>query len=94
MGTIEHVQPVEVSKVLPWQKYLLDTLLAFVGAMLVTGVIYVFQLYPGIHNISITYLLVILALASTRVRSLASRLGPSPLIWPGDEFPCKGTTSR
>ena len=68
MDTIEHLPPVEISKTFSWQKYLLDTLLAFVGAMLVTGIIFAFQLYPGIHNISIAYLLVILALASTRGR--------------------------
>ncbi len=36
--------------------------------MLVTGIIYVLQLYPRIPNISIVYLLVVLALASTRGR--------------------------
>src|SRR5215471_1322938 len=34
--------------------------------MLVTGIIYTFHLYPRIPNISIVYLLVVLALASTR----------------------------
>ena len=39
--------------------------------MLVTGVIFAFQLYPRIPNISIVYLLVVLALASTRGRYAA-----------------------
>jgi len=49
-----------------WVRYLGDTALAFVGALLVTGIIYVFRLYPRIPNISLAYLLVVLALASTR----------------------------
>src|SRR5260370_22412855 len=68
MSTIEHVLPVEAHGVFPWQRYLLDTVLAFGAAMLVTAIIYLFQLYPRIPNISIVYLLVVLALASTRGR--------------------------
>src|SRR5436309_8804122 len=68
MSTIEHVLPVEAHDAFPWQRYLLDTVLSVVGAMLVTGAIYLFQLYPRIPNISIVYLLVVLALASTRGR--------------------------
>ncbi len=68
MSTIEHALPVEAHKSFPWQRYLLDSVLALAGAMLVTGVIYLFQLYPRIPNISIVYLLVVLALASTRGR--------------------------
>ena len=68
MSTIEHVLPVEPHDAFPWQRYLLDSVLAFGGAMLVTGIIYLFQLYPRIPNISIVYLLVVLALASTRGR--------------------------
>ena len=68
MSTIEHVLPVEAHNMLSWQRYLLDSVLAFGGALLVTWVIYLFQLYPRIPNISIVYLLVVLALASTRGR--------------------------
>jgi K+-sensing histidine kinase KdpD len=68
MSTIEHVLPFEAPKSFPWQRYLLDSGLACGGAMLVTGIIYLFQLYPRIPNISIIYLLVVLALASTRGR--------------------------
>ncbi len=45
MTTVEHLSPIEASKALPWQQYLLDSVLAFVGAMLVTGVIYAFQIF-------------------------------------------------
>src|SRR5256886_17522010 len=68
MSTIGHVLPVEAHGVFPWRRYLLDRVLAFGGAMLVTGIIYMFKLYPRIPNISIVYLLVVLALASTRGR--------------------------
>ena len=72
MSTIEHVLPVEAENRLPWLlRYLLDSVLAIVGAMLITGIIYLFQLYPRIPNISIIYLLVVLALASTRGRYAA-----------------------
>lgn len=66
MNTIEHLSPIEASKVLPWHQYLLDSLLAIVGSLLVTAVIFTLHLYPRIPNISIVYLLVILGLASTR----------------------------
>ncbi len=66
MSTVEHLSPIEVGKTLPWQRYLLDSLLAIVGSLLVTGIIFAFRLYPRIPNISIVYLLVILGLASTR----------------------------
>src|ERR1700693_4235047 len=68
MSTVEHLLPIGQSKTRSWQQYLLDSVLAFVGTMLVTGLIYLFQLYPRIPNISIVYLLVVLALASTRGR--------------------------
>jgi two-component system sensor histidine kinase KdpD len=43
-----------------------DTVLAILAAALVTAIIYAFALYPRIPNISMLYLLVVLALASTR----------------------------
>ncbi|MBX5451348.1 ATP-binding protein [Thermogemmatispora sp.] len=49
-----------------WGRLLIDTLLALLAAALVTAVIYTFALYPRIPNISLLYLLVVLALASTR----------------------------
>ncbi len=71
MSTVEHLSPIEVSKAHPWRQYLLDSVLASVGSLLVTGIISTFQLYPRIPNISIVYLLVILGLASTRGRYAA-----------------------
>src|SRR5579863_5981533 len=49
-----------------WRRYSVDSMLAIVGALLVTGIIYLFRLYPRIPNISVAYLLIVLALASTR----------------------------
>lgn len=54
-----------------WRRYSVDTLLAAASALLVTGGIYAFQLYPRIPNISLLYLLVVLGLASTRGRYAA-----------------------
>jgi K+-sensing histidine kinase KdpD len=61
--------PVPVQKT--WQVYLLDSLLAVGGALALTGIIYMYHLYPTIPNISIVYLLLILLLASTRDRYTA-----------------------
>jgi two-component system sensor histidine kinase KdpD len=47
-------------------RYVIDALLAFCSAILVTMLIYVLRLYPSIPNISFLYLLVVLGLASTR----------------------------
>jgi len=68
MITLEHILPGETNSRFSWQLFLLDSLLAIVGAMMITGIIYLFELYPRIPNISIVYLLVVLALASTRGR--------------------------
>jgi len=54
-----------------WQRYLVDSVLACVGSLLITMIIFVFHLYPLIPNISIVYLLVVLALAATRGRYAA-----------------------
>jgi two-component system sensor histidine kinase KdpD len=72
MNTMEYVLPAKIKRRLLWQQYLLDSLLAFAGSMLVTGIIAVWQLYPRIPNISIIYLLVVLTLASTRGRYSAT----------------------
>lgn len=71
MGTVEHVLPVEVQHTFPWRRYLIDSVLAFAGAMLITMIMFFFHLYPRIPNISIVYLLVVLTLASTRGRYAA-----------------------
>lgn len=51
---------------LRWQRLAQDSLLALGGVALVTSVIAVAHLYPHIQTISLVYLLVVLALASTR----------------------------
>jgi two-component system, OmpR family, sensor histidine kinase KdpD len=66
MSQIEHLPSLEAREEPGWKRYLGDGLLAIVGTLLVTGLIYTFQLYPRIPNISLVYLLVVLTLASTR----------------------------
>jgi K+-sensing histidine kinase KdpD len=61
----------EAKKAPRWVQYLADSTLATVGSLFVTLIIAVFQLYPRIPNISIVYLLIVLALASTRGRYAA-----------------------
>jgi two-component system sensor histidine kinase KdpD len=50
------------------KRYIIDTLLGIIAPLCVTAFIYQFQLYPSIHDISVIYLLAVLALASTRGR--------------------------
>ena len=71
MRAIEQIPQLPVRTEKHWQQYLIDSLLAVGGALAVTGIIYVYHLYPTIPNISIVYLLVILLLASTRGRYAA-----------------------
>jgi two-component system sensor histidine kinase KdpD len=71
MSTIEQIPQLPARPEKYWQRYLIDSLLAVGGALVVTGIIYAFHLYPTIPNISIVYLLVILALATTRSRYAA-----------------------
>ena len=71
MTLIAHALPPVDEKAHTWRRYLLDSLLAFVGSLFITGVIAIFRLYPRIPNISIVYLLVVLALATTRGRYAA-----------------------
>ena len=68
MHTIEQIPQLPMRTEKHWQRYLIDSLLAVAGALAVTGIIYAYHLYPTIPNISIVYLLVILALATTRGR--------------------------
>src|SRR5579859_3094312 len=66
LGTMNHLLPLERETAPSWRTYLFDSLLASAGSLLVTGMIATFNLYPRIPNISIVYLLVVLALATTR----------------------------
>ena len=71
MHGVESVLPTRGNRKTRWLLYMLDSVLACVGSLLVTAFIYVFQLYPRIPNISIIYLLVVMALATTRGRYAA-----------------------
>jgi two-component system sensor histidine kinase KdpD len=64
MRTFEQIPQLPVLKGKSWRRYLIEGLQAAAGALVVTGIIYAFHLYPTIPNISIVYLLVILILAS------------------------------
>ncbi len=66
MFQIEHLLTPGAGQERIWRRYLLDTVLAIAGALLITGIIYFFQLYQHIPNITLVYLLLVLALASTR----------------------------
>lgn len=66
MKQIEHLPSLGVKQEPRWRHYLIDSLLAIIGALLVTAVIYQLHLYPGIPTIAFAYLLIVLALASTR----------------------------
>jgi two-component system sensor histidine kinase KdpD len=64
MHTIEEIPQLPGRPRKPWPSYLLETMLAIGGSLVITGLIAVFHLYPAIPNISIIYLLLILLLAS------------------------------
>ncbi len=49
-----------------WRRYLIDSVLAILGSLLITTIIFALHLYPSIPNISLTYILLVLALGSTR----------------------------
>ena len=67
----ERILSPEVKKKPGWRRYASDSLLAIAGVALLTGVIAAAHLYPRIPSVSLTYLLVIVALASTRGRYAA-----------------------
>jgi PAS domain S-box-containing protein len=71
MRTSERVLPIKSNQMARVLRYLLDSLLACAGSLLVTGAIVVFHLYPAIPNISIIYLPVVLGLAVVRGRYAA-----------------------
>lgn len=71
MSTLEHISHLETREALPWQRYVIDSVLASLGSLLVTALLFTWHLYPRIPNISITYLLVVITLASTRGRYAA-----------------------
>jgi len=66
MNRMEPLPALENREERAWRRYLEDSLLAIAGVALITGILYWLHLYPRIPNISLVYLLVVLALASVR----------------------------
>ena len=66
MSQVEHLPSLEAREGPRWRRYLIDSILAIVGTLIITAIIYTLHLYPTIPNISLAYLLIVLALASTR----------------------------
>ena len=62
---VERIPALEQRSIFSWPRFLLESVLAIGGALVVTGLISLFHLYPQIPNISLVYLLLILLLAST-----------------------------
>ncbi len=71
MPAIEQIPQLPIAKKKSWREYLIESVMAVAGALIITGIIYALHLYPAIPNISIVYLLLILVLASTRGRYAA-----------------------
>ena len=65
MRNVERIPSLEQRNIFSWPRFLLESVLAIGGALVVTGLISLFHLYPQIPNISLVYLLLILLLAST-----------------------------
>jgi Domain of unknown function (DUF4118) len=65
LRAVEQIPSLEERTLFRWPRFLLESVLAIGGALVVTGLISLFHLYPQIPNISLVYLLVILLLAST-----------------------------
>ena len=68
MRTIERVLPITRNRMVRVFRYLLDSLLACAGSLLITGVMFLFHLFPASDAILIFYLPVVLALAIVRGR--------------------------
>src|SRR5690348_18224197 len=66
MKQVEQFSLVEARAAIPWGHYISDSVLALAGVTLITTVIAVAHLYPRIPTIAFVYLLLVLALASTR----------------------------
>ena len=69
--TIEQIPQLPARPAKSWQQYLLESILGIGGALAITALIDMFHLYPTIPNISMVYLLLILALATIRGRYAA-----------------------
>ncbi len=65
LRAVEQIPSLEERTFFRWPRFLLESIVAIGGALVVTGLMSLFHLYPQIPNISLVYLLVILLLAST-----------------------------
>src|ERR1700730_8286508 len=66
MKHITHLSPLKLRTHIHWKHLVNDSLLAVGGVAVVTSIIVMTHLYPRIQAMSLVYLLVVLALASTR----------------------------
>ncbi|MFL5660732.1 MAG: sensor histidine kinase [Ktedonobacteraceae bacterium] len=66
MEQVERISSLEARTEPQWKHYVNDSMLALGGVTLITSVIAVAHLYPRIPTIAFVYLLLVLALASTR----------------------------
>ncbi len=66
MEQVERISSLEARTEPQWKRYVSDSVLALGGVTLITSVIAVAHLYPRIPTIAFVYLLLVLALASTR----------------------------
>src|SRR3989440_10278431 len=66
MEQVEGISSLEARTEPQWKHYVIDSMLALGGVTLITSVIAVAHLYPRIPTIAFVYLLLVLALASTR----------------------------
>src|SRR6266513_4317928 len=66
MKQLEHFASLQVKPAPGWRGYAIDTVLALGGVALLTSLISVAHLYPRVPTILFAYLLLVVALASTR----------------------------
>ncbi|GHO96325.1 hypothetical protein KSF_063730 [Reticulibacter mediterranei] len=71
MQAIERIPQLEARARVHRQQIVVDSLLAIIGVLLITGFMVVLRLYPAISTVSILYLLLILPLAMWRGRYAA-----------------------
>src|SRR5947209_18377767 len=66
MSEVEHLPSFGAREGPLWRRSLIDSALAILGSLLLTVIVFALHLYPSIPNISLTYILLVLALGSTR----------------------------
>lgn len=66
MNSASSLPPLASAATSRWMHYIIDSLLAIGSTLLLTAIIFLLHLYPGLPDTLLLYLLVILALASMR----------------------------